>query len=155
MDSMQLVAFRWEPLAIKVLWESYQNGGFPAYSRGMSEIDFIHALKDDMSQYTGFWMILSSTTPIAFGFSKYDGWAIEPHVEFFPGTPLRTIVVAYRLFFAEILKDVNIQVCLIRCYEGNKKMFDKFVKDGLMQFLRTVQYSSQTEYQYVIAKKLH
>ena len=155
MDDLHLVAFKWDTLALSFLFEAYNNGSFSGYKRKMSEEEFLNVLKEDMAKYSGFWLILSSTTPIAFGFSKYDGWAIEPHVEFFPETSIRTIMAAYRLFFQEVLRDPNIQVCLIRCYEKNKRVFESFVKEGLMTFLRHVRYSTETEYQYIIAKQAH
>lgn len=157
MRELTLLPFKWEPLAVQVLWEAYEGGSFTRFERDLSVAEFKLALVETMSQYSGFHIILDGHNPLAFIFSKYNGWILEPHVEIFPGHSARTILQGYRLFFNAVINDHGIQACLIRSREDTKPLFDKFCSEGILQDLKDLPPSmgSEDEYQYVIIKTFH
>jgi hypothetical protein len=119
-----------------LMWDQCKSGNLPLPSEASTDpAEFNKNLKRLIGMYNSHWIVEDDGEPVAAMFIKTDGWTIEPHVEFFAGTTPAAIFRSYLHFFGSLIKQGLKGSCIIKAFEGNKNLFDRLVKKGVLLYV--------------------
>jgi hypothetical protein len=120
-----------------VLWAAYKAGSFPLVeNRDMTADEFAryiiaHALtlsemviaEDDCKGFE------SGRGPVAVIGIRSDGWAVEPHVDFFAWATPRTILRVVVAFMQKMRYSKEVGVCVVRSLPDTNNLFRHVHRD--------------------------
>lgn len=120
-----------------ILWAAYRAGSFPlSENRDMTSDEFAryiisHALavnemiiaEDDCPGFS------SGRGPVAVIGVRTDGWAIEPHVDFFAWAKPRTILRVVVAFMQKVRYSKDVGVCVVKSLNETKNLFHHAGRD--------------------------
>jgi len=125
---------------IGILWSAHQLKPFPSIPEDMPQEDFAKAF-EEMAGEVDFFMIEddnrsfeSERGPVSLIGIFNDGWKVEPHSDTFPWATKKNILrVAVSLLHWIQYKKIG--VCVIKCEESSKNLFDHCSKYGVLFYV--------------------
>lgn len=145
---------------LKILWVAHQRVPFPDIGE-VTQDEFAHKVFE-LSNGTSLYVVddhndeYSEPGPIAFFTVKLDGWAVEPHVEYFPWATPRNILRSAVAFF-QFIRYQKIGVCIVHSLKPTKNLFDHCQKYGVLHYVGVIVNGDQRgdDYIYSVRGKLN
>lgn len=144
------------------LWAAYKHGSFASYELPeMDQAAFATFVREQiLPRYHAVELIedinpafSAGKGPVALVTSFYDGWRLEPHVDWFSWATKRDVLrgtVAY-LQRARWRKDVG--VVTVRSLPNTKKLFDRAEKYGVVQFRTKIPFGDPRGHEFIYTSR--
>ena len=124
------------PVDRPAMYEAYLGGSFPKAERGMSYAEFTAATTDEMYKYASTWTVLYRGQMIGVVLmNARDGYAIEPHVDFFHTATKSAILKSTATFFLMLMSNESVGACVVRCLAKSKGLFNRMVNYGMLLYV--------------------
>ena len=126
------------------LWVAYLQGGFDL-DEGLTQEAFQTELAQILGGYDALFVIDDANGsfregygPVALVGAGYDGWTLEPHVDFFPWASKRNILRGIVGFLHKARYDRNVGVCIVHSLEDTLQLFHKVKGYGVLWYIGKV-----------------
>lgn len=118
-------------------------------SRVGDKLEFLVRLQKWKQRYHEILVVRKDDKAVAFICSFFDGWAYEPHIEFFDNISKRTILETNEVFFARMKCDDSIGVVLVKSLSKTSNLFNHLVKKNLLDCVGVVKNGDYRGDQYI------
>lgn len=126
-----------------IFWAAYCEGSFPQLPSELSKEVFYRWMLDVLAKYSSVWLVEDDNKRfrdgrgvVCFIAMTSDGWKHEPHIEFFKWATKENILRVNVRFFNWVRNNKHIGVCVVKCLEEARKIFDTVRKKyGLLTYV--------------------
>ena len=148
---------------LKTLYVAHKHKPFLGLPEGIEPTDFMAALEQWSSQVP--FLVSEDMSPafeqggiVAIGTMAFDGWKLEPHVEFMPWASARNKLTTAVAFFQKLRYDSDVGICII--HARGQTLFDHAARYFPPGFIRKVGkiphgFPDEDDYLYSVRGKKH
>lgn len=143
--AMELVSENGYGKDMGVLWGGYKLGSFKHLPEGGAQEEFADYIMSDVNGYARKWIIEDSNAQfndkygaIAMVCAVYNGWELEPHVNFFSWATPRNKLRAMVSFLQMMRYDKEVGIVNANSLEETKGFFHHVVKYGVLKYAAKV-----------------
>lgn len=138
---------------IPLLWDAYQQGILEGLPPGVTMEDFLEYTDEMNIQLPEAYIIEDYVNdelkPLGIVLCKSDGWQLEPHVIFLPGSTARTVLRAFTAFLKKTKYRKDIGACLVRVEKAGTAIANKMEECGLLEYVGKIWGGSPLGNQYL------